>query len=289
MVEVLTNRLEFPSGVTYQYDPETNVVTLTGNGGECPMLPELKSKPTLVIKGSITAPETVARLRLSQFGGVLDVSGIDISNSVSLDDVFNYARADKIIGLETWDTSNIVSAAYAFKSCRSVIDKHALSNWSMSNCTSMDRMFCDLLYQPFNLDISNWDVRNVTELIAMFEESYIACELDLSKWNLASVTNMARMFMRVAAPPVKLHGERAHAKIKLPQLPDDTSGIDMEKVFACARIDELDLTGWKYSAKTNVRSIFYALNTNVIKGGEFSKHMERNYGECFRDAYRLGA
>ena len=57
-----------------------------------------------------------------------------------------------------------------------------LSNWDVSNVTSMCCMFCDA--ESFNQDLSSWDVSNVENMDGMFDNCNIKEEYkpDISNW-----------------------------------------------------------------------------------------------------------
>ena len=66
-----------------------------------------------------------------------------------------------------------------------------ISNWNVSNVTTMHRMF--IQNGAFNQNISNWDVSNVTDFSGMFAQNPIFNQ-DISSWDVSSATNMSEMF-----------------------------------------------------------------------------------------------
>ena len=82
-----------------------------------------------------------------------------------------------------------------FANCSKLQDITALSNWDVSNVTSMNCMFycCEQLQDISAL--ANWDVHNVKDMCGMF---YVCHRLQnitaLSNWDTSNVTNMSYMF-----------------------------------------------------------------------------------------------
>ena len=81
---------------------------------------------------------------------------------------------------------NGIDLSYLFLKTEKNID---ISNWDVSNVTSMRFMFC---LSNFNGDISKWDVSNVRDMRSMFAHSKF--DGDISKWDVSNVTNMKAMF-----------------------------------------------------------------------------------------------
>jgi surface protein len=67
-----------------------------------------------------------------------------------------------------------------------------VSNWNVSNVTSMLAMFFGA--SSANPDTTNWNVSNVTNMDSMFRDSTSA-NPDTTNWDVSSVTNMSRMFV----------------------------------------------------------------------------------------------
>lgn len=67
------------------------------------------------------------------------------------------------IGLDIWDTSNVVSMSGMFLNTPSF--NGDLSSWNVSRVTSMRKTFRQAT--SFNSDLSMWDVRSVTDMSEM--------------------------------------------------------------------------------------------------------------------------
>ena len=101
----------------------------------------------------------------------------------------------KYIDISDWDVSNVTSMRNMFFMCTELKSVGDISYWDVSNVTSMRNMFswCKKLKSVEN--ISKWDVSNVAIMSNMFydceELEFIG---DTSKWNVSSVTDMTHMF-----------------------------------------------------------------------------------------------
>ena len=89
------------------------------------------------------------------------------------------------------DTSAITDMSFLFLNINVIIDNIDLSNWDVSNVTTMEGLFNNC--KKFNCDLSKWDVSNVKDMSYMFYN----CgnfDCDLSKWDVSKVENMYTMF-----------------------------------------------------------------------------------------------
>ncbi len=77
----------------------------------------------------------------SYFPGALHVDDWDLSEVTNIDGLFNGYHTDMgyILGLETWDVSNIESMRYLFY--RNIFDPSQLQDWDVSNVEHFDHMF----------------------------------------------------------------------------------------------------------------------------------------------------
>ena len=73
-----------------------------------------------------------------------------------------------------------------------IVDKYGdISNWDVSNVTSMIGMFLDAT--SFNQPLNNWNVSKVTDMESMFGNA-TSFNQPLNKWNVSNVTNMSSLF-----------------------------------------------------------------------------------------------
>ncbi len=77
----------------------------------------------------------------------------------------------------------------SFKNCQKIyIEQNDIPD--ASRLTNLDSMFENTLFSDL---ISNWDVSNVTSMKAMFKNNQIYAQT-LAKWNVSNVTDMSEMF-----------------------------------------------------------------------------------------------
>ena len=90
------------------------------------------------------------------------------------------------------NTCAITDMSELFKDKKNTADFNgSLSNWNVSNVTSMNSMFEHAI--NFNQDISFWDVSNVTDLTGMFEGASVFNQ-PLNNWDVSNVTSLSVMF-----------------------------------------------------------------------------------------------
>jgi len=91
--------------------------------------------------------------------------------------------------ISNWNVSNVTSMKYMFSNRESF--NQPLNNWDVSNVTDMSCMF--LTTKSFNQPLNNWDVSNVTTMRGMFRKAK-SFNHPLDNWNVSKVTNMEYMF-----------------------------------------------------------------------------------------------
>ena len=128
-----------------------------------------------------------------------DLSKLDVSEITNMDSVFCFSNFNDIhstngIGLHdgdisNWDVSNVTSMNEMFF-CAENFNQN-LSNWDVSNVTNMKYMFYSA--KEFNGNISNWDVSNVIKMSSMFLDAK-SFNQNISKWNFNNIINCNFMF-----------------------------------------------------------------------------------------------
>lgn len=125
---------------------------------------------------------------------------------------YNDSALTTIVGLDTWDTSNVTDMSYIFASFTNpTTDNHKpqglehtgslkaldLSGWKTSNVTNMACMFTGQNHLETLKGLSNWNTSKVTNMAQMFhglsklQDGSLG---DLSKWDTSNVTDMTYMF-----------------------------------------------------------------------------------------------
>ena len=144
------------------------------------------------------------------------------------------------------DTSAITDMSFLFLNINVIIDNIDLSNWDVSNVTTMEGLFNNC--KKFNCDLSKWDVSNVKDMSYMFYN----CgnfDCDLSNWDVSNVTNMYTMF-------------EGCSKFKGKGL-ENWNVSKVESIsymfFDCINFD-CDLSNWNVNNVKNMKRMFYNCN-----------------------------
>lgn len=132
---------------------------------------------------------------------ILDVSNWKTSNIVKMHHTFGFRtyeiglRGDlsEIIGLETWDISNVEDLEGCFHGNSQF--NSDISTWNVSKVKSMKWLFYDTIIIN-NIDLSSWNVTNVTDFSGMFSNSSLSQESanKLINWDMANATDVSSMF-----------------------------------------------------------------------------------------------
>ena len=132
----------------------------------------------------------------------IDVSSFDTSNvenmnrmfaGTKIDDVPNYMKLQRIIGLENFDTSKVTDMYGMFGGCSSLTDLD-LRSFDTSGVTDMSYMFNDCRSLK-ELKLSNkFITNNVITMVSMFQRCNSLTTLDLRSFDISKVTDMSRMF-----------------------------------------------------------------------------------------------
>ena len=144
------------------------------------------------------------------------------------------------------DTSAITDMSFLFLNINVIIDNIDLSNWDVSNVTTMEGLFNNC--KKFNCDLSKWDVSNVKDMSYMFYN----CgnfDCDLSNWDVSNVTNMYTMF-------------EGCSKFKGKGLENwDVSKVESISYmfFDCINFD-CNLSNWNVNNVKNMERMFYNCN-----------------------------
>lgn len=158
------------------------------------------------------------------------LNNIDTSAITDMSNLFENSNRSNFSGIESWDTSNVVSMKKMFSSAYEF--NGDISKWDTSNVRDMSEMFSNAY--KFNGDISKWNVSNVVNmnLMFVFAESF---NQPLNDWNVSNVKEMGGMF---------------DGAIKFNQPLDkwDVSNVeDMGAMFYGAKAFNQDLNMWQNS------------------------------------------
>ena len=214
-----------------------------------------------------------------------------------LSDLFYGLKVKKILGLETWDMSNVKNMSGMFCFCYS-LTKLDIGNWDVSNVANMSSMFynCQSLTKldiggwntskvkdmsrMFNychsltkLDIGNWDVSKVTNMANIFNGCKNLTELNIGNWNVSKVTNMYYMFSNCySLTKLDIGNWNTSKVIRMDYMFDgcknltelNIGGWDVSQVktmdlmfCSCEKLKELDLNKWNVNEVKYMSSMFY--------------------------------
>ena len=139
----------------------------------------------------------------------IDVSSFDTSNVYNMRSAFIYCKANEIIGLDKWDTSNVKDMQLMFR--ETIAPNLNLNGWDTSSVTTMKSMFQSANVEYLN--INHFNVSNVTDYQQMFHKLKIE-ELDLSNWDIASTANVKSLFRDSLIKKVYVKDEATKTKLQ---------------------------------------------------------------------------
>lgn len=119
-----------------------------------------------------------------------NVSSWDTSNVAYAGGMFWDASSFRGMGLENWNTSQMISCQYMFYGARSM--NANVSQWDVSHITSFDSMF-DGAASFIGIGIDLWNVTNAIKMDRMFQDA-LAFNPNLSLWDISKVKSMISMF-----------------------------------------------------------------------------------------------
>ena len=166
------------------------------------------------------------------FNGIMpnSLSNIpDLTHVTNFNDTFKNTSGNGLIGINNWDTSNIITFRNTFDS--SVLIP-VLSSWNMSNAEDLTGMFRNT-DNLSTADINSWDVSNVEVMSEMFSDSEVF--INLSGWSdkLNKVFDMSGMFRNT--------GSLINTGIELWNV---SNVIDMSNMFSGSTMN-LNLNNWE--------------------------------------------
>ena len=126
----------------------------------------------------------------------IDVSNWCFSEKIhNISGIFRDCRSVKeIIGLDTWDVSNITSMRSFFSGCSNITDMSGIENWNVSSVQQMSAFFAGCMSLK-RLDLSKWDVSNAQYVSVLFKKCLNLEEIKgLDKWNTENFGSCGMMF-----------------------------------------------------------------------------------------------
>lgn len=228
-------------------------------------------------------------------GWIMDVSHINTPDLSSFEKLFEYCGASQILGLTTWDVSDVTNMSYMFG--YSAITSLDLSGWNTENCTTFSCIFeyTDKLTQIDGL--STFNTSSLRNCSSMFYQSAVK-NIDISSWDTSKITTMSGFCWGSNASSINLSGldfskcttfEYAFRYVKncvidlqgcifapiistcrccfqsvgygeLTILGIENMGIncieDMSNMFSASPLTSLDISLWNFSNTTDMSEMF---------------------------------
>lgn len=173
-----------------------------------------------------------------------NLSGLDVSNTNTLNNMFANCSSLTKIDISNWNTSNITTLQYIFAGC-SNLKEVVMDNLDLSKVTSFSDWFnsCSKLEK---ISLKNTRLNSVTSLNSAFSGLSSIKEIDLSNANLGNVSNFSGAFSNLSTlTKVNFSGATV------------SSAADLRGMFAGdSLITELDLSGFSSSNITAVDNMF---------------------------------
>ena len=214
---------------------------------------------------------------------------IDVSNWIFGDKIVNIEalfsknhNVKEIIGLDTWDVSNIENFGGLFEHCDSIETLDGIENWNVSKAIKLSGMFsgCSSLKK---LDLSKWDVSNVKYNSMLFAECKELKEIKgLDKWNTNMFYACGLMFKKCSSletldlsnwkmGKVQSTNEMFYDCYNLTTIGDvsnwDVSNVkDMQSMFYnCGKL-ECDCINWKLHIRCNISKLSTYTTRRIFRG-----------------------
>ena len=117
---------------------------------------------------------------------VVDISGWDTSNVITMENMFSFCdKLKNIIGIENFDVSKLESANSMFYCCKNLVELD-LTNWNPISLEYASYMFYGCSNLKIIKNIENWQLPNIKDVYHMF--SYCTkLDVDLSNWDLTNI------------------------------------------------------------------------------------------------------
>ena len=134
------------------------------------------------------------------FSGVLDLTGLNVSNVMSMEGMF-YGTAAQSLNISTWNTSRVTNMVSMFSF--SAIPTVDMTGLDVSSVTSMDRMFDS--FKGATINLSGLNAAALTSADSMFIGAG-ATTINLTGFTANSIENAQAMFKETKATALDLSG-----------------------------------------------------------------------------------
>ena len=224
---------------------------------------------------------------------IIGIETWDVSQVRSFNSMFRDALSIENLDLSAWDVGNVWTMANAFNGARS-LQSVDTTGWDTENVTHMNGMFANwngatalpnIVHTLTSIPgIEGWNTENVTHMNGMFDNAFALQALDLSAWDTGSVQHMDNMF------------RRTHALTSLDLSDWDVSNVvNMSGMFDMAnpdgRISQLtsigDVRDWETGNVTQMQNMFRNTVFTQLNLSGWDTSRVSNMQEMFRDARDL--
>lgn len=134
-------------------------------------------------------PQNIEELKALVDDESVYLGDIDTSNITLMDFLFKDSQRRDFRGIETWDTSNVVSMTGMFHGA--IYFNHNISTWDTSSVVNMFGMFSSA--KSFNQPLDKWDTSSVEFMTLMFSNAK-SFNQDIDAWDVSSVRDNQKMF-----------------------------------------------------------------------------------------------
>jgi surface protein len=170
---------------------------VAGKNGTVPEVGERNMENLPAAIGSIKSASEVPKVKVTSFtvkDDCINEEGrwggeglIDISNLISLKNVFSDCYLLKELDVSDWDVSNVTDMSSMFRGCTSL--KHIdVSNWDTRNLEIANSMFS--WSQGMNVNgLENFNTQKLKDANQMFVGGLVTKVVDFTNWDFGNVTN----------------------------------------------------------------------------------------------------
>lgn len=176
----------------------------------------------------------------------IDMTGLDTSNTISMEAMFQECNSLITLDVSHFDTSNVINMGYMFAGCKKV-ENLDVSHFNTTKTTAMLSMFCEC-NALLSVDVSKFNTSGVTSMRKMFCGCSNLTQLDISGFDTSKVTTFEDMFFYCT----KVEYLNV-SKFNTENL------ISSRRTFSgCNSVKYLDLSNWYTSKITNKTEFLYA-------------------------------